>query len=243
MSWTNYIDSPDDLYPNEIVYDAYYDLYPTYYISKVLKTSNTGFNFSHFTNRVSTPNFYSTVDNTVFKSVFSSTVFGPNYVQKTRSYKSTTGVFDTSQISWTSSFNVVSAQEYNVFFGAISNYKSFIRSNGGGAGTSDAIMNQVNFSFVTQLYNPGGTWFQPTGSFAFSLKVTLKQGGPSFSDPNTEPDPDPDGPTPNPSDPTFDVYLLDTDDGGILLDDSPVAAVTANYRGWTISGGKCFIFF
>ena len=104
-------------------------------------------------------------------------------------------------------------------------------------------MNQVNFSFITQLYNPGGTWFQPTGNFAFSLKVTLKQGGPSFTDPNTEPNPDPDGPTPNPADPTFDVYLLDTDDGGILLDDNPVSSAIANYRGWTISGGKCFIFF
>tara|TARA_Y100000592_G_C5409160_1_gene287223 strand:+ start:50 stop:781 length:732 start_codon:yes stop_codon:yes gene_type:complete len=243
LSWTNYIDSPDNLYPNEIVYDAYYDLYPTYYISKVLKTSNSGFYFSHFTNRVATPNFYTNATTYAFKPVFDSIVFGPNYVQKTHSYKSTTGVFDTSQISWTSSYKVVSTQEYNVFFGAISNYKNFIRNNGAGAISTDAIMNQENYSFITNLYNPGGTWFGPTGSFAFSLKVTLKQGGPAFSDPNTEPDPDPDGPTPNPSDPTFDVYLLDTDDGGILLDDSPVAAATANYRGWTISGGKCFIFF
>jgi len=39
------------------------------------------------------------------------------------------------------------------------------------------------------------------------------------------------------------VYLMPTDDNGFLLSDSPVTSTEATTRGYTVSGGKAFVFF
>lgn len=48
----------------------------------------------------------------------------------------------------------------------------------------------------------------------------------------------PTAPTP---DPVYPVYLMDTSDGGILLDDAPVTATTAASLGYTISNGRAYL--
>lgn len=47
---------------------------------------------------------------------------------------------------------------------------------------------------------------------------------------------------PEPGQTLYPVYLLDTDDGGILLGDPPVTASQASALGYTIQSGKAFIF-
>lgn len=47
---------------------------------------------------------------------------------------------------------------------------------------------------------------------------------------------------PEPGETLYPVYLLDTDDGGILLSDPPVTASQASALGYTIQNGKAFIF-
>lgn len=47
---------------------------------------------------------------------------------------------------------------------------------------------------------------------------------------------------PEPGETLYPVYLLDTDDGGILLGDPPVTSSQASALGYTIQSGKAFIF-
>jgi len=52
------------------------------------------------------------------------------------------------------------------------------------------------------------------------------------------PDTDPDE-----TDPLYDVYLMPTDDNGFLLSEPRVTASEATLKGYTVSGGKAYVFF
>lgn len=64
-------------------------------------------------------------------------------------------------------------------------------------------------------------------------RVELRVTG-SYTYPTTE--------EPEPGETLYSVYLLDTDDGGIILSDPPVTAAGAAALGYTIQNGKAFIF-
>jgi hypothetical protein len=63
--------------------------------------------------------------------------------------------------------------------------------------------------------------------------VELRVSG-SYTYPTTE--------EPEPGETLYPVYLLDTDDGGVLLGDPQVTASQASALGYTIQSGKAFIF-
>ena len=48
---------------------------------------------------------------------------------------------------------------------------------------------------------------------------------------------------PPPSDPTYDLYLMATDDNGFLLSDAKVTSTEATSKRYTVSGGKAYVFF
>tara|TARA_R100000808_G_C2151205_1_gene160152 strand:+ start:1982 stop:2665 length:684 start_codon:yes stop_codon:yes gene_type:complete len=64
-------------------------------------------------------------------------------------------------------------------------------------------------------------------------RVELRVTG-SYTYPTTE--------EPIPGETLYPVYLIDTDDGGILLSDPPVTSSQATALGYTIQSGKAFIF-
>ena len=50
-------------------------------------------------------------------------------------------------------------------------------------------------------------------------------------------------PPPPPGTTDYDVYLMPTDDNGFLLSDAKVTSTQATSKGYTVSGGKAYVFF
>lgn len=238
MSWTNYILTPDEIYPNLPVFSANYTLNQTDYVASIHYDPTPSFTFNQFSGNIPNTNQFLTVNQLSSSSVFESGLFGYTFIESTHSYKNGSGIVYSNDIEWNSSFNLIITRNYIVGSGFQSDYKTFYNQNGSGGSTLFAYSNSVYSNFLNSTFSPDFNHFRWNSNQIGSLNVTVSASKPAWLDPETPPPP----PPPPPGETIYDLFFHETSDNGFEMDEQNVTANVASQNGWAINSGKAYLF-
>lgn len=232
MAWTDYILTPNEIYPNLPVFSASYTLNLDHYVASIHYDPTPAYTYHQFSGNYPNTNNYTTVQLNHSSPVFESDMFGYSFYESTHDYKAGSGYVNSSDITWNSDYDLIRTRRYIYGQGYQSEYKSFYNANGAGGSLFFAYSNSSYYNHVNNLYSPDFDHWRWQSNQTGSLSVSISANRPAWLDPDP----------PDPDDPTYPVHLLNVSDG-LLLDDAAATAAQAAINGWTISGGKAFIIF
>ena len=238
MSWTNYILTPDEIYPNLPVFSANYTLNQSNYVASIHYDPNPAFTFNQFFSNIPFTNQFLGVNQLNTSPVFESGLFGYTYIESTHDYKNGSGIVFSNNISWNSSYKLIISRRYITGVGFQSEYKTFYNQNGSGGSIGFAYSNSVYSNFINNTYSPDFDHWRWQSNQNGTLNVTVSASKPTWLDPDIVEPP----PPPPPGETIYDLYFHQTDDHGFKMDEQNVTANYASLNGWSINNGKAYIF-
>ena len=238
MSWTDYILTPDEIYPNLPVFSANYTLNETDYVASIHYDPTPSFSFNQFSTNLPFTNQYLTVNESNTAPVFESELFGYSFIESTHSYKNGSGNVNSSSILWNSSYKLIITRRYIFVVGYQNEYKTFYNQNKTGGSNGFAYSNSVFANFLNNSFSPDFDHFRWQSNQIGSLNITISASKPSWLDPEPPPPP----PPPPPGETIYDLYFHETSDHGFKMDEQNVTANVASQNGWSINNGKAYLF-
>ena len=238
MAWTDYILTPDQIYPNLPVFSANYTLNQTDYIASIHYDPTPAFTFNQFSSNLPFTNQFLTVNRLNTSPIFESGLFGYTFIESTHSYKNGAGSVSSNDIAWNSSFELIITRRYLVGSGFQSEYKTFYNQNGTGGSLNFAYSNSVYSNFLNNSFSPDFDHWRWQSNQTGSLNITISASKPSWLDPETPPPP----PPPPPGETVYQLYFHETSDHGFEMDEQNVTANVVSQNGWAINNGKAYLF-
>ena len=238
MSWTDYILTPDEIYPNKPVFSANYTLNQTDYVASIHYDPTPSYTFNQFSTNIPNTNQFLTVNNLSSAVVFDSGLFGYSFYESTHSYKNGSGNVNSEDISWNSSYKLIITRRYIHGVGFQTEYKTFYNKNKTGGSILFAYSNSVYSNFLNNSYSPDFDHWRWQSNQIGSLNVTVSALKPSWLDPDTVEPP----PPPPPGETIYDLYFHETSDHGFEMDEQDVTSNYASLNGWAINNGKAYLF-
>ncbi len=238
MSWTDYILTPDEIYPNKPVFSANYTLNQTDYIASIHYDPSPSYTHNQFSTNIPNTNQFLTVNNLSSAIVFDSGLFGYSFYQSTHSYKNGSGNVNSEDISWNSSYKLIIAKKYIHGVGFQNEYITLYNKNKSGGSINFAYSNSVYSNFLNNSYSPDFEHWRWQSNQIGSLNVTVSATRPDWLDPEPVDDPD----DPPAGETIYDLYFHETSDHGFEMDEQNVTANYASLNGWEIKNGKAYLF-
>lgn len=238
MSWTNYILTPDEIYPNLPVFSANYTLNQSNYVASIHYDPTPSFTFNQFSGNIPFTNQFTTVNELNSAPVFESGLFGYSFIESTHDYKLGSGNVFSNEITWTSSYKLIITRNYIHGSGFQSDYKTFYNQNGSGGSILFAYSNSVYANFINSTFSPDFNHFRWQSNQTGSLNVTVSSLRPTWLNPEEPSQP----PPPPPGETIYDLYFHETSDHGFEMDEQNVNANVASTNGWAINNAKAYLF-
>lgn len=242
MSWTNYFLTPDEIWSNDIVLSASYTIQANQYVCDAHVLIDPTFNFAELSVLYSNPYHYLARELSIASPVFDGLSFGFTTQQSTHSYKAGAGNIDSSSISWESSYWLINTRKQNFIFGALSDYRSFVKSNGTQSAVGSAFDNTTFYDIFFDTFRPSPNWFKTISNEKGSLSISFQGTKPSWLDVTAPPPP----PPPPPGSTTYPVHLMKVDDdlsNPLILSDSYVTGSEITSKGYALDNGKAYVIY
>lgn len=238
MSWKNYILTPDEIYPNLPVFSANYTLNETDYLASIHYDPSPSYTFNQFSTNIPFTNQFLSLNELSTATVFESGLFGYTFIESTHSYKNGSGIVNSEDISWNSSYKLIITKRYVHGVGFYNEFKTFYNKNKTGGSTLFAYSNSVYSNFLNNSYSPDLDHFRWQSNQTGTLNVTVSASKPTWLDPIIVEPP----PPPPPGETIYDLYFHETSDHGFEMDEQDVTVNYAALNGWTINNGKAYLF-
>jgi len=242
LSWKNYFLTPDEIWPDDIVLKASYTIQANQYICDAHVVLDPTFNFAELSIFYSNPYHYLHRELAIACPVFDGLSFGFSTEQSIHSYKSGAGSVQSSSIVWESSYYLINTQKHNFIFGQLSDYKSFVKSNGSAGAYGGSFDNTTYYDLFFNTYRPSPNWFKTISNEKGSLSINFQGSKPGWLDPAAPPPP----PPPPTGTSTYPVHLLKASDDAsnpLVLSDSYVTGSEISSKGYGYDTGKAYVIY